>query len=250
MWAIDLSGTRALVTGASRGIGRAIAIGLAEAGADVAVAARSEGDLLSLCEELRDRGAESMAIVSDLTQASSFVDLAEQAWGWRAGLDVLVNAAGVIVRRDPPDVSVEDFEYVMAVNLRAPFMLMQEIGWRMREQGGGSIINIASLAGEQVTGASLIYQASKAALIHLTRGFASRFAPSVRVNAVGPGYIRTSLNEEWLSDATNRQYVEERCASARVGIPEDVVGAVVFLASPAASYINGHHLRVDGGWGL
>ncbi|HEX2154093.1 MAG TPA: SDR family oxidoreductase [Acidimicrobiia bacterium] len=250
MWEIDLSGTTALVTGASRGIGRAIALGLAEAGADVVVTARSEGDLESLGEEIKQRGPASLPLAADLADGDSIGELVHRAWGWNEGLDVLVNAAGIIIRRDPPDATGDDFDQVMAVNLRAPFLLTQAIGWQMRDRGTGSIVNVASVAGEEVTGASLIYQASKAGLVHLTRGFASRLAPSVRVNAVGPGYIRTSLNEEWLSNADNARYVKERTASGRVGVPEDVVGAVVFLASPAASYVNGQHLRIDGGWGF
>ncbi|MGH8912048.1 MAG: SDR family NAD(P)-dependent oxidoreductase [Acidimicrobiia bacterium] len=250
MWGIDLSGSTALVTGASRGIGRAIALGLAEAGADIAVTARSEGDLESLAEEIEQKGPSSLPLAADLVGRDALVAVAHRAWQWKDGLDVLVNAAGVIIRRDPPEATPEDFDRVMAVNLRAPFLLTQEIGWRMRGQGTGSVVNVASLAGEEVTGASLMYQASKAALVHLTRGFASRLAPAVRVNAVGPGYIRTSLNEEWLSNEDNARYVEERTASGRIGVPEDVVGAVVFLSSPAASYINGQHLRIDGGWGF
>jgi NAD(P)-dependent dehydrogenase (short-subunit alcohol dehydrogenase family) len=250
MWAIDLSGVTALVTGASRGIGRAIAVGLAEAGADVVVAARSENELIDLCEQIERLDTAGLPLVTDLAESYSISPLADEAWAWHDGIDVLVNAAGIIIRRDPPDVTPEDFDRVMAVNVRAPFMLIQEIGGRMRRRGSGSIVNVASLAGEAVTGASLSYQASKAALIHLTRGFASRFSPQVRVNAVGPGYIRTSLNEEWLSDESNARYVEEHTASRRVGVPEDVVGAVLFLASPAASYVNGQHLRIDGGWGI
>lgn len=250
MWEIDLSGTTALVTGASRGIGRAIALGLAGAGADVIAVARSEDDLRRCCQDIRDLGPASLALEADLAVAATVSALADEAWGWHDGIDVLVNAAGMIIRRDPPEATAEDFDRVMAVNVRAPFLLTQEIGWRMRGRGSGSVVNVASLAGEAVTGASLAYQASKAALIQLTRGFASRFSPHVRVNAVGPGYIRTSLNEEWLSEASNVRYVEEHTASRRVGVPEDVVGAVVFLASPAASYINGQHLRVDGGWGI
>ncbi len=250
MWAIDLSDATSLVTGASRGIGRAIARGLARAGAGVVGVSRSEQALADLCEEISGTGSSCFPVVADLADVDSIPRVAEAAWGWRGGVDILVNAAGVIIRRDLPEVTPDDFDEVMAVNVRAPFLLTQEIGWRMRERGRGCIVNVASVAGEEVTGAPLMYQASKAALIHLTRGFAARLGPQVRVNAVGPGYIRTSLNEEWLSDEDNVRWVEEHTASGRVGVPDDVVGAVLFLASPAASYIDGQHLRIDGGWGI
>ena len=250
MWEIDLSGSTALVTGASRGIGRAITLGLAQAGADVFAVARSEDLLSELCEEIGKTGRSCCSVVADLSNVDSIQRVADAGWEWRDGLDLVVNAAGMIIRRDLPEVSSEEFDQVMALNVRAPFLLSQEVGWRMRERGKGCIINIASVAGEEVTSAPLHYQASKAALIHLTRGFASRLAPQVRVNAIGPGYIATTLNQSWLSDEDNSRYVEDRTASGRIGVPDDVVGAVVFLASPAASYINGQHLRIDGGWGI
>lgn len=250
MWEIDLTGSTCLVTGATRGIGRAIAVGLAKAGADVVGVARSEGHLAELSDEVAGLGRSCLALAGDLGDGAAIPELAEQAWSWKGGIDILVNAAGMVIRRDTPDVTVEDFDLTMAVNVRAPFLLSQELGWRMRHAGSGTIVNVASVAGEEVTMAPLHYQAGKAALIQMTRGFASRLAPEVRVNAVGPGYIRTTLNAEWLSDEGNRRYVEERTASGRVGTPDDVVGAVVFLSSSAASYVNGQHLRVDGGWGI
>lgn len=250
MWEIDLSGTTALVTGASRGIGRAIALGLGSAGADIVAVARSGDDLEDLCGEIKGAGADCLPLTADLAATDAVLHVVKAGWSWKEGLDILINAAGIIIRRDPPDVSVDDFNRVMDLNVRVPFFLNQELGWRMRERGGGSIINVTSVAGAEVTGATLTYQASKAALIHLTRGFASRLAPEVRVNAVGPGYVRTTLNEDWLRDEENLRYVEEHTAAGRIGVPDDVVGAVVFLASPAASYVNGHHLRVDGGWGI
>ena len=250
MWQIDLTGSTALVTGAGRGIGRAIASGLAEAGADIVGLSRTSKDLEALDEEVRAARRGFCPLVFDLAEVDRIGPIVEEAWNWRGRLDLLVNAAGMMIRTDPPHVDPAQWDRLMAVNLRAPFFLSQEVGQRMVEQGSGCIVNVASLAGEVVTGASLMYQASKAALIQLTRGFASRLGPGVRVNAVGPGYIRTSLNEEWLSLEENSRYVVERTAAARIGLPEDVVGAVVFLASPGAGYITGQHLRVDGGWGV
>ena len=247
-WRHDIPGHTALVTGASRGIGRAIAVGLAKAGADILGLSRSPKELATLGQEVERLGRQFRPLAVDLKDVSAIASMVEEAWGWRGRIDVLINAAGIIIRTNPPDVEPEDWDLLMAVNLRAPFFLSQEIGRRMVAAQGGSIVNIASLAGEVVTGAPLAYQASKAALIHLTRGLAATFGPFVRVNAVGPGYIRTSLNEDWLNHEANTRYVEEHTSLKRVGAPEDIVGAVVFLASPAAAYITGQHLRVDGGW--
>jgi len=247
-WRVDLEGKRALVTGASRGIGRAICVALAEAGADVAGLARSKDPLDALGEEIATLGRSFLPLVADVADPDSVVDAADAAWRWRDGLAVLVNAAGIIVRKDPPGVTAQEWDSVFATNVRGTFLLSQEIGTRMIETGGGSIVNVASLAGETVTGASVVYQASKAAIIQMTRGLAVRWAPKVRVNAVGPGYVRTELNTVWLDDPANMGYVVDRTPLGRVGTPDDVVGAVVFLASQAAAYITAQHLLIDGGW--
>lgn len=243
-----LTDTTVLVTGASRGIGRAIALGMAAAGSDVVGLARSPDLLDTLGDEVQSHGVDYLAVECDVAQASQFGETVEVAWHWKGRIDVLVNAAGVMIRREPPDVTTEDWDLLFAVNTRAPFMMTQEVGKRMLAGDGGSIINITSLAGEVVTGASLIYQASKASLIHLTRGLAVRWGPAVRVNAVGPGYIRTDMSADFLAEEEQQQYVLDHTPLGRIGEPEDVVGAVVFLASPDASFITGQHLRVDGGW--
>ncbi|HXF74320.1 MAG TPA: glucose 1-dehydrogenase [Actinomycetota bacterium] len=248
MWEIDLAGAVALVTGASRGIGRAIALGLARAGADVAGLARSQDALEALGEEVRAMGRDFLPIVADLAEVEQVAPAAERAWAWKGRIHVLANAAGVIVRKEPPDLTPAEWDLVLATNLRAAYFLSQEVGLRMRAAGGGAIVHVASVAAEVVTGAPTVYQASKAGLVQMTRALAVRWAPEVRVNAVGPGYIRTDLNAAWLEREENRRWVEERTPLRRVGTPEDVVGAVVFLASPAASYITGQHLLVDGGW--
>jgi NAD(P)-dependent dehydrogenase (short-subunit alcohol dehydrogenase family) len=243
-----LTGTIALVTGASRGIGRALALGMAEAGADVVGAARDEAALGALEREVVGRGRRFLAVAADLSTDEGVRRTAELAWGWRGRLDVLVNAAGTIVRSEVPEVTPEQWDRVFALNVRGPFFLSQAVGGRMYDGQGGAIVNLTSVAAEVATGASSVYASSKAALVQLTRVLAVRWAPRVRVNAVGPSYIATALNRQWLEADENRRFVLDRTPLGRVGDVDDVVGAAVFLASPAASYITGHHLLVDGGW--
>lgn len=246
----ELTGKRALVSGASRGIGRAIVLALAEAGCDVAGVARSEAALSELRAELAACGRAFLPLPLDLAQVERIEAAAAAAWAWRDGLDILVNAAGTIVRTGPLEVTPAEWDEVFAVNVRGTFFLTQAVGRRMLEAGGGSIVTITSLAGEVVTRAPVSYQASKAALIQMTRALAFHWAPHVRVNAVAPGYVRTDLNAAWLDDADSRAYVLGNTPLARVGAPDDVVGAVRFLASPAAAYLTGQNLRVDGGWSV
>ena len=243
-----LEGARALVTGASRGIGRALALGLAEAGCDVVGAARSAESLGTLGNEVSAHGRDFLALQLDLTDVQGLAAAAEEAWDWQGGLEVLVNAAGIIVRTGPLEVTPEEWDEVFSVNVRGTFFLTREVGRRMLEGGGGSVVTVASLAGQVATRAALSYQASKASLIQLTRALAVAWAPTVRVNAVGPGYVRTDLNSAWLDDEQNRAYVLENTPLGRVAEPRDVVGAVTYLASPASAYVTGQHLLVDGGW--
>ncbi len=237
-----------LVTGAGSGIGTATAAALAADGAVTVLVGRRKALLDEVAATIAAAGGTAHvapAAVDDPAQVTALVDEVRERVG---PVDVLVNVAGVIVRTEPPAVTPEAWDRTFAVNVRGAYFLTQEVGARMLAGRGGSIVNVASLAGERVTGAAIPYQASKAALIQLTRALAVRWAPRVRVNAVGPGYIRTSLNAAWLGDPDNRAYVEARTPLGRVGQVEDVTGAVVFLASPAAGYITGQHLRIDGGW--
>ncbi|MFQ5860578.1 MAG: SDR family NAD(P)-dependent oxidoreductase [Dehalococcoidia bacterium] len=248
MWTIDLTGKTALVTGASLGIGRAIALGLAEAGADVIGLARTEQALHELGREIRGLDRRFLPLVADLAEVERIPEAANVAWEWHGAVDILVNAAGMMIRSDTLAVKPHEWDQLYALNVRAPFFLTQAIGARMLEANGGAVVNICSLAGEVATGASVLYCSSKAALIQMTRVLAAYWAPKVRVNAVGPGYIRTGMNARWLEDPENVRFVLNRTPLGRIGEPGDVVGAAIFLASPAASYITGHHLLVDGGW--
>jgi NAD(P)-dependent dehydrogenase (short-subunit alcohol dehydrogenase family) len=246
----DLSGKRALVSGASRGIGRAIAVGLAEAGCDVVGIARSGDALAQLGTEIEGMGRAFEAIELDLARVDDIDAAADRAWQWRDGLDILVNVAGGVIRTGPLEVTPAEWDEVFALNVRGTFFLTQSVGRRMLEAGDGSIVTATSLAGETVTRAPVSYQATKAALIQLTRALAVAWAPHVRVNAVAPGYVRTDLNTAWLDVEENLQYVHDMTPLGRVGHPDDIVGAVIYLASPAAAYVTGQNLLVDGGWSL
>ena len=238
----------AVVTGASKGIGRSVALELAREGYDVVGISR-DGELLKQVGAVaRAAGVQYMALAVDLASPGGPGEAAERAWGWQGGVSTLVNAAGLIIRNPAEDQLVDAWDSTIRLNVRVPFILMERLGRRMATQGHGAIVNVGSIAGEVVTRAPAPYQASKAALVQLTRYYAVELAPRVRVNAVGPGYIRTDLTSSWLADPSNEQYVLQRTPLGRIGVPEDVAAAVAFLASERADYITGQHLLIDGGW--
>jgi 2-deoxy-D-gluconate 3-dehydrogenase len=246
----DLSGRVALVTAAGRGLGRAIALELARAGADVALGLRDrdhDGGLVAEIEALGRRAVALQMDVRDLAQSRAAVDEAVAELG---GLDVFVNNAGGSIVEPAIDVSEEDFDAVWSLNTRSTFFLAQYAARSMRQSGGGSIVNMASQAGLVALPGEASYCTAKAAVIHLTKCFAVEWGQyGIRVNAVAPTFIETDGTAPALSDPEFRADTVERIAALhRIGVPREVSGAVVFLASPAASLITGQTLAIDGGW--
>lgn len=241
-----LAGKTALVTGARTGIGRATAIKLASMGAAVALAGRAGLD--PVAEEVRRHGVDAFTYEADLSEDGAASFLATEALASH-DIDILVNNAGTIIRAPAVSTTGEDWNTVISVNLTAVFTLCQGVGARMVDRGNGKIINIASLLSFQGGVFVPAYTASKHAVAGLTKALANEWGShGVTVNAVAPGYIETNNTEALRADPVRRSEILTRIPMGRWGRPEDVAGAVGFLAGPDASYVNGHVLVVDGGW--
>ncbi len=244
----SLAGRTALVTGARTGIGRAVALGLADAGADLVLWGRDADGLSDVAAEVRARQVEADVVAADLADLDAVRGTLEEVLA-RHEIDVLVNNAGTILRDDAAETSFEDWRRVIDVNLHATWLLSQGVGAAMVQRGGGSIVQVASLLSFQGGLRVPAYAASKHAVAGLTKALANEWAGSgVTVNAIAPGYIGTDNTTALREDPQRERSIRERIPAGRWGEPEDLVGAVVFLASPAARYVNGHVLVVDGGW--
>ena len=241
-----LDGKRALVTGASSGIGLACAVALAQAGAEVIAAARSEDKLAELVSAAQDQGLNMTACVLDVSDLDSMT----ATLGALGRFDVLVNSAGMARHGPAADTKAADFDAVMAVNLRGAYFLSQQIANQMIAAGtGGSIINISSQMAHVGGIERSVYCASKSAVEGFTKAMAIEWGPhQVRINTICPTFVRTALTESTFQNPERRAWIEEKIKLGRVGEVEDMMGGVVFLASDAAALITGTSLLIDGGW--
>jgi len=246
----DLSGDVALVTGAARGLGRAISLALAQAGADVALGLRDLSSGGELVREIEALGRRALPLQMDMTRLDQVTGAISRAGAHFGRLDILVNNAGIAPENPAENVREEDFDLTLAVNLKGTFFASQAAGRIMIQQKRGCIVNMSSQAGFAALPTESVYCMTKAAIAHLTRCLAVEWGKyNIRVNAVAPTFIHTPGTEQALADPAFRADVVERVAALhRIGEPMEVAGAVVFLASPAASLITGDTLLIDGGW--
>jgi NAD(P)-dependent dehydrogenase (short-subunit alcohol dehydrogenase family) len=246
----DVEGRVALVTAAARGLGRAAALALANAGADIAVGLRDAAADAGLVGEIQALGRRALPLQMDMTDSAQIATAISRAHEHFGRLDILVNNAGIAPGNAAEDVTESDFDRTLAINVKGTFFASQAAGRLMIEQGYGRIINMGSQAGEVALPGESVYCMTKAAVAHLTRCLAVEWGRyGITVNNVAPTFIRTPGTEEHLSDPAREADVIERIAALhRIGDPMDVAGAVLYLASPAASLVTGHTLLVDGGW--
>jgi len=245
--AFDLSGKVAVVSGGTRGIGQGIAIGLAEAGADIVLLQRT--DDTSTEEKIKALGVRCKIIQCDLMNLHEVKQAIPKAIEAMGSVDILVNNAGIQRRSPAVDFSEQDWDDVLNVNLKAVWILCQQAGRHMVEKNSGKIINIASLASFQGGLFVPAYASAKGAVGQLTKALANEWSSQgVNVNAIVPGYIATEMNTALINDPVRSRQITERIPAGRWGNPEDFKGPAIFLASDASNYVHGHMLAVDGGW--
>ncbi|MDN5299159.1 MAG: 2-dehydro-3-deoxy-D-gluconate 5-dehydrogenase [Clostridiales bacterium] len=244
----DLSGKTAIVTGGSRGLGKAIAKGLHEAGVEVVIMG-TNNRVLDTANELFENGAPVYGVIADFSNLKSVEKAFESAISKLGTVDILVNNAGMQIRHPAAEFPIEDWEKVLNVNLSAAFVMAQLAGRAMLEARSGKIINIASLLSFSGGLTVPAYAASKGGIAQLTKALANEWAKDgINVNAIAPGYMDTDNIAALKKDEVRNRQLLERIPMGRYGKPEDIVGTVIYLASEASQYVNGTIVTVDGGW--
>ena len=244
-----LNGQVALVTASSKGIGKACALALAEAGADIILGLRQLSAGKGLVNQIQKLGRDVLPVQMDVTKMDEITSAVQMGFKHFKRIDILVNNAGIGAPNPAERVTEKDFNDTLNVNLKGTFFTAQAVGKIMIKQKRGRIINMCSQAGFVALPTESVYCMTKAAIAHLTKCLALEWAPyNITVNAVAPTFITTPGTKKWLEDTNFRDSVRKRIPLGRIGTPEEVAGPVVFLASPAASLITGETLMVDGGW--
>ncbi len=244
----NFSGKTAIVTGAGRGIGKAIALGLAEAGANVAICSRNQAELDAVAAEIRAKGAKTLVVVTDLTVHTQLENLVNATLTEFGRIDILVNNAARSFLRGLLDLREDGWDKCFNTNVKAVWLLSRLVARPMIEQKSGRIINITTVGADKAEAGMAAYGCSKAALKHLTRCMAKEWAQlGINVNAVAPGFTRTDFSKPIWSNPEVEQIISKMIPKGKIGEPEDVVGAVLFLASDFADYITGDTIYVDGG---
>ena len=248
----DLTGKAAIVTGGNGGLGLAMALGLAGAGADIAVAARNDEKIAEALPQIEALGTRAVGITADVTQESDIRTMVAETLDAFGRVDILVNNAGTVVRKDPQDISAEEWDWVLDVNLRGAFLASKEVYPHMKEAGGGKIINVGSMT--SIFGSDWVasYSASKGGVVQLARSLALAWAKdNIQVNSLLPGWFTTDLTAAIPQrDPQRYEQITERIPAGRWGDPLDLRGVAIFLASPASDYITGAAITVDGGYSV
>lgn len=249
MGLFDLHGKTAIVTGGGRGIGRSIALALAEAGANVAVTSRTEQELISVADEITALSRKAYYSAVDVRDKQAIAAFVEEVVSKEGKVDILVNGAGTNRRLPFLDITEEDWDFVMDINLKSVLLATQAVIPHMKKQQYGKIINIASLTSEIGFNNMTIYGASKGGVSQMTKALAVEFAnDGIFTNAIGPGYFKTEMTKVLFEDQQKVDWMLSRIPLKRTGNVEDLQGTAVFLASDASNYITGQTIYVDGGW--
>jgi len=238
-----------MVTGATKGLGNGMARGLADAGASLIIVSRNQDDCEKVAAELSEQGRVALPVAADMRDLGSIDDLVQQVVEQFGKIDVLINNAGTALTKTPEDLTEEDWDQVVDLNLKGAFFAAQRVGKQMIRQKQGKIVNIASIFGLVGDGNILPYSASKGGLVLMTRSLALAWSRhNIKVNALAPGYIETEMNSSVLNQEKVHRHLMRNTPLKRLGKVEDLKGAVVFLSSPASDYMTGEVMVVDGGW--